>query len=67
MKDPKKKTKWDAEDSATEANTTIRNVKKVWHQAREDAQNSDNETDKKLTKGWKRKTDKQEKEESDNE
>ena len=41
-------------DAAEETDTGTKNVSRAWHDAREDAQQSDHPIDKGLTEGWDR-------------
>lgn len=52
--DDDKNQKQDEKTTAKEQGQSEGEVRKTWHQAREDAQNSDDKYDKWLTQGWKR-------------
>lgn len=45
---------YDEKDSKKDTSSTDREQSAAWHQARQDAQKSDNTYDQWLTKGWKR-------------
>ena len=46
--------KWEEEDTADETDVTVGEVRRAWHNAREDCQRSDDDYDKNLRKDWDR-------------
>ena len=46
--------KYTKKDAAKETESGGRETSRAWHQAREDAQDSDHPVDKELTKDWER-------------
>jgi DNA-directed RNA polymerase specialized sigma24 family protein len=52
--EPKQKGQYDERDASDDTGVSEKEVKQAWHEARNDCQRSDNETDKSLSKDWSR-------------
>jgi hypothetical protein len=48
---------YDEKDAAEETDSSVKEVNDAWHEARDNAQDSDHPIDKSLTEGWDRKRD----------